>query len=326
MSRVRRWMRRLVCASAMSTVLVVGACGAGGLFETITVRRETVRFPAPGKVVQVHGRRMHILCSGQGAPTVLFEAGGTGASVEYEGIRSPIADRTRACAYDRAGMGWSEPSSGPLDARTLVRDLEGVLAAAGEPPPYILVSGSAGGLTAELFARTHPDDVAGLMFLDALHAELLDDAMAPGADRLYWRAALAGGLSRVGLLRLLDPYDLAEHPLPDRARIMALKYRAQTWNTVMAIVGARDRTRAAFDEAPAIASDVPLVVITHDPARADEVAIPEAQWRAAQARLADRSSRGRLVVADRSGHHPELDRPELVVALLEGLIEQVRSR
>ena len=306
-------------------LLLVASLGLGVAYEALTARWDAARFPPPGRRVDIGGRALHLQCSGQGSPTVWIEAGGTGGSAEYEPLRAQLAAFTRACAYDRAGMGWSDPRPGPLDAGRLMRDFEMLLQRAGEPGPYVLVAGSAGGLTSELFARHHPDDVAGLVFLDALHAEMLDDAMQAGTDRLLRRASVARALAYVGLLRWVDPYDLGRLPPEERDRAMALKYHASTWDAVVALIGAHPETRTSFAGAPPLPPDVPLVVITHDPAHADQVAIPEAQWHDAQARLADRSTRGRLVVAEGSGHHPEQDRPDLVLEHVRELVTVARA-
>ena len=246
---------------------------------------------------------------------MILEAGGTGGATEYADLQARLAGVTQVCAYDRAGMGWSDPVDAPLDAGLLAADLERLLAAAEIAPPWALLAGSAGGLTAELFARNHPDDVRGLMLLDALHGDLLDaDVGGAGAARLARKAWLARGLASVGLLAWIDPYDLDRLPPGEWERAVALKYHAAPWRAVTSLIGAGPVSRAQLAAAPPLRDDLPLVVVTHDPARSDEVDIAEPQWRDGQARMAARSSRGRLIVAAGCGHHPEIDRPDLVAA------------
>jgi pimeloyl-ACP methyl ester carboxylesterase len=297
----------------------------GAAHERISARRDAARFPPPGVLVDIGGRRLHLRCLGEGAPTVLFEAGGTNGSTVYAGIQEPLAARTRTCAYDRAGMGWSDPSPRPLDAGALVADLEALLTRADVAGPYVVVAGSAGGLTAELFARRHPDDLAGLVLLDALHGDMID-RFPDGARRLARDASLARALAHVGLLRLIDPYDLRALPDAERERAIALKYHAGTWDAVTSLIGARETTAAQIRSAPPLRSDLPLVVVTHDPSRGGEVPMSEADWREAQERFAARSVSGRLVVAERSGHHPERDRPDLVLAILEEVLDEATAR
>ena len=135
--------------------------------------------PAPGKLFDIGGgRRLHLLCSGQGSPTVLFESGAAAFSIDFTIVQAEIAKSHHVCSYDRAGSGWSDPL--PKDALADdAADLHGLLAAANETGPFVLVGASRGGLLIRSFLATHPGDVAGLVFVDPATE-----------DRLY---AMVGG-------------------------------------------------------------------------------------------------------------------------------------
>ncbi|MCB9665589.1 MAG: alpha/beta hydrolase [Alphaproteobacteria bacterium] len=194
------------------------------------MRRDATRFPPPGRLVDVGGRRLHLHCVGEGTPTVILEAGGTSGILEYLDLQDAVAGVTRVCAYDRAGMGWSDDAPHALDAASLATDLEALLAAADVPGPYVVVAGSQARLTAELFARRHPDAVVGLLLLDALHSELLAaPSMDAGARALHRKATLAELLAHVGLHGLASTYDLDRHPEPRRGEARALKYHPRPW-------------------------------------------------------------------------------------------------
>jgi pimeloyl-ACP methyl ester carboxylesterase len=122
--------------------------------------------PAPGKLFDIgDGRRLHMLCSGEGSPTVLFEIGAAAFSIDFTLVQPELAKAHRVCVYDRAGAGWSDPL--PADAlATDARDLHALLAAAKEPGPYVLVGASRGGLLIRAYLAAYPDDVAGLVFID----------------------------------------------------------------------------------------------------------------------------------------------------------------
>ena len=121
--------------------------------------------PVPGDVFDIGGRRLHMLCSGQGSPTVIFEAGASAFSIDYALVQPALAKTHRVCVYDRAGAGWSDPL--PMDALTTdARDLHALLAAAKEPAPYVLVGASRGGLLIRGYLAAYPDEVAGLVFID----------------------------------------------------------------------------------------------------------------------------------------------------------------
>jgi len=149
-----RRVRRILAIAAIGLIVLV--C-AGALYQAIAVRRERAQFPPPGQFVDVGGRRLHVICAGAGSPAVIFEPSMFGGSTSSRVAREALAARTRVCSYDRMGMGWSDGGPSVISIGLLVTDLERMLAGAGVPPPYVLVPSSIGGLTAELFARWHPE-------------------------------------------------------------------------------------------------------------------------------------------------------------------------
>ncbi len=124
-------------------------------------------FPrAPGQLFDIgNGRRLHLLCSGQGVPTVVLEAGASSFAIDWTMVQGTLQQSNRVCSYDRAGMGWSDPLPEGVVA-TDTQDLHALLVAAGERPPYVLVGASRGGLLIRSYLADHPADVAGLVFVD----------------------------------------------------------------------------------------------------------------------------------------------------------------
>jgi len=124
------------------------------------------------------GRRLHMVCAGPaagGSPTVLLEAGAFGFSADWGAVQEQLAARgVRSCAYDRAGLGFSDPGPKPRDGLAIVGDLEALLAASGEKGPFILVGHSMAGLHLRLFAARNPRKVAGLVLVDATAPEDMD--------------------------------------------------------------------------------------------------------------------------------------------------------
>jgi pimeloyl-ACP methyl ester carboxylesterase len=120
---------------------------------------------APGKLVDVGGRNLHILCEGRGSPTVVFEAGASSFAIDWTLVQREVAKTHRACSYDRAGMGWSDEAD-PATPRSTAAILSALLTAAGERPPYVLVGASRGGLWIRDYLIDHSDAVVGLVFVD----------------------------------------------------------------------------------------------------------------------------------------------------------------
>jgi pimeloyl-ACP methyl ester carboxylesterase len=122
-------------------------------------------------MLDIGGRRLHLYETGQGSPTVLLEAGVAATSLSWRPVQNEIATFARVASYDRAGLGWSDAPSAPLTLSRFVHDLRALVEAAQLPPPYILVAHSFGGLIVRSFAGRYPQDVAGLVLVDALRPE-----------------------------------------------------------------------------------------------------------------------------------------------------------
>lgn len=140
---------------------VIFACS----FATVVHAQATELPPPPGKLVDVGGRRLHLLCSGQGAPTVILEAGASSFAIDWTLVQREVETTNRVCSYDRAGYGWSDSSTATTRA-TEAKDLNTLLRLAGERPPYVMVGASRGGLLIRAYALDYPTDVAGFVFLD----------------------------------------------------------------------------------------------------------------------------------------------------------------
>jgi pimeloyl-ACP methyl ester carboxylesterase len=216
--------------------------------------------PAPGRLVDVGGHRLHLLCIGDGRPTVVFEASMLSSSVSFSAARSAISQRTRVCSYDRMGTGWSDAAPATVSIGALADDLDRLLDRAIASPPYIVEAASIGGLVAELYARRHPERVAGLVFVDAGHSAVLESIAARVTATVTAEACLLPLAARLGLLRAIDPLGLRRAPPGDDA--MWRIYRVEPMTTFCRIVRDRETTLQEFRDAPPLRTDVPLTVLT----------------------------------------------------------------
>ena len=221
---------------------LVAVPAAGALYETYAESRDANRMPPPGVLIDVGGRRLHLLCVGEGEPVVIVESSGLGSALSAGAARAEIAAHTRVCSYDRLGMGWSDRGPGVVSVGLLADDLWRVQERAAIGPPFVLVAASVGGLTVEMFARRHPERVAGLVFLDAATSHLLH-RVEPYRSSARAAACLATGASRLGLVRLLDPLRLRQSGAGAAA---AITYRTAPWATLCAMVRGLPTTRQSF--------------------------------------------------------------------------------
>lgn len=166
--------------------------------------------PSPrGTLVDIGGRRLHLVRAGPpaAAPTVLLEAGSFGFSADWSVVQERLAAAgLRSIAYDRAGLGHSDPGPQPRDGLAIAADLEALLGAAGEPGPFIHVGHSMAGLHAHLFAGRNRGRLAGLVLGDAVTPRAAEDETVRRVVGQYIRLSRAAAWAAgAGLLRPLAP-------------------------------------------------------------------------------------------------------------------------
>lgn len=227
------------------------------------------RLPAPpGQMVDIGGFCLHALVAGQGTPTVLFEPALGGFALQYARIQSAVAAFTRAMAYDRAGQGWSDPSPNPRTPAHLAGELHALLGRLDLRPPYILAGHSFGGLLSRVYAGLHPQDVAGMVLVDATHVDEYDPF--PDVDRFVRQAALGTRLlkfaARVGLGRQVAKLSLGSLakslPPADLDTFLTVLSQPRHHETMLAEFSQHRSYFGPRSEVPRSLGDHPLVVVT----------------------------------------------------------------
>ena len=160
-------MRRIWRPLLGLVVVLLALAVAGAIYQAIATELAERAYPPPGEMVDVGGYSLHINCVGQGSPTVVLDGGSGEWSAQWVRVQREVSDTTRVCAYDRAGMGWSEMGPEPRDARQISSELHTLLSKAGIEGPYVLVGHSLGGLSMQTYAARYPDEVAGVALVDS---------------------------------------------------------------------------------------------------------------------------------------------------------------
>jgi pimeloyl-ACP methyl ester carboxylesterase len=155
-----RWRFAETVKSILSAIIILCACAA--------TNAQTAP-PPPGKLVDLGGHRLHVNCTGQGNPTVVVENGLGDFSFDWILVQRQVSKFTRICTYDRAGYAWSDPGPKPRTVDQLNLELHDALLKLGEHGPFVLVGHSFGGPVIRNFAKTFPDDVAGMVLVDAAY-------------------------------------------------------------------------------------------------------------------------------------------------------------
>jgi len=304
-------------------------------------------YAPPGRVVDVEGQRLHLLCAGSGSPTVVFESGIAASSLSWTRVLPGVATFTRACAYDRAGLAWSDPPRSPRTLARIIGELHALLANAAVPGPFVFVGHSFGAFLVCAYASQHPTDTAGIVLVDPpseWHQPTREQARRlRGAIQLSRVGAL---LARLGVVRaclaLLSggapgvPRNFVKIFGPTAARtlerlvgevrklpaevlpiVQALWCQPKCFRSMADHLRALDET-AAFVAGLTALPDVPFVVMSAGDQPSETIA--------AHRRLTRLSSQSRHVVAATGGHWIQFDEPELVISAIRDVVDRARGR
>jgi pimeloyl-ACP methyl ester carboxylesterase len=147
-----------------------------------------ILYAQPGKLVAVNGFRLNLYCMGSGSPTVVFDSGWEDWAPAWSKVQPEVAKFTRACSYDRAGAGFSDPGPMPRTSLRIAQELRTALHNAGIAGPYILVGSAFGGDNVRTFADLYMREVAGLVMVDADSSDLepkeMQETQHQGAVRI----------------------------------------------------------------------------------------------------------------------------------------------
>lgn len=345
---MRKWVRRISYVFLTGLLLVL----LGGFtYEQVGRARDASQLPPRvGQAVDIRGRTLNLYCSGDGSPTVIFETGGNDPGYEWASIQPRVSKFTRACWYDRAGVGWSDPPQSPRTSSSVVSDLHEVLSRA-SVPPYVFVGASIGGEYARIYASRYPHEVAGLVLVDSSNPDQQEPAfmlspfnlMSPGKRHLVCTALPF--MARFGILRLLasrmgGPVPSGSSPERDilaklNAHPTALRTDAEQVCAATdggRLVPARGTGNPELDSAARNAGslgNLPLVVLTAGkywapPGLEKQAADYHDVWvHQLQASLAHLSTRGHQVIVD--AHHDMDEAPDAVVTATQQVVNEVRA-
>jgi pimeloyl-ACP methyl ester carboxylesterase len=328
------------------------------LISMVAVGQQKDKKPAyspPGQLMDVGGYRLHLNCTGKGGPAVVLIAGGGDFSFDWGLVQPDVSRFTRACSYDRPGLAWSDPGPTPRTMRQEAYELHTLLKTARIKAPYVLVGHSIGGLVARVYAAQYPKEVAGIVLVDPTHEDTTlmyqgklvrvregaKGIPVPPAQTMQSsppKPPATEDIEQFEFNRKMFGAPKTETPfdkLPAPTRAMRLWFRSQPprvaagpdfWaEELQAMYMARAKTEFQL-------GDKPLVVLLAKPEGGNPPSgISSDDWkrvneekRQQKAGLANLSRNSKLVVAEKSGHHIQLDEPQVVTAAVRLVVDAVR--
>ena len=304
-----RWTKRIFIA--LGAFLFI-ATVAGATYQWLASRKDLAATPPPGRLVDIGGYRLHLWCTGEGAPAVILDAGLGGTSAGWGFVQPDVARFTRVCSYDRAGMGYSDSGPSPRTARRIANELAELLARSGVAGPVVLVGESIAGFDVRMFASDHPEKAAALVLVDASHED--DAHEVPGLARFVPL------LSTIGVFRLLgvsfgQPVESLAPSVRQFAR--ATMFRASGYQAAAGeLIHIRETVAEVRNSRRRLT--IPVMVITGARGATEN-------WRRLQRDQASLSERACLITAQQSGHVVAIDQPEIIVDAIRTVVETARG-
>lgn len=254
-----------------------------------------------GELYDVGGHRLHTVIRGRATkkPIILLEAGLTAMSACWWWIQEELAKETRVLAYDRAGLGWSEPSAKPKDAFTIARELRELTRRAELEPPFVLVAHSMGGFFARAFAAEFPNELAGMALIDSSHPEQIERSpnVSRAMRRFFWFLRATPAMANYGIMKWANNFGLARHcdKLPGLCHDAILRSFSSPQHMRATVREASEWFTSAKQIGGLKLGALPLVIITA-PERAMH------RWMELQRELAQLSANSRHVVEPGATH------------------------
>lgn len=215
-------------------IILVALALLGIAYQTIATEIDRRTYSPRGQLYNISGLQMHMICEGEGSPAVILQAGGGAESSYWYWVQSQLAEHTRVCAYDRAGLGWSEAASTPRDPVTIVGELHALLEEAGVQPPYIMAGHSYGAILVRVYATQYPQEVTGVALVDSYTVRLVEPSELENARLPYYATNASLYIVQwLGVSRFILPGQYAAMGYPPEIvpEMVALHARNQTLDT-----------------------------------------------------------------------------------------------
>ena len=199
-------------------IVLIALVLLGVAYQAVAAELDKRAYTPRGQLYTVNGHQMHIVCKGEGSPAVIMQAGASAESLWWYRVQNQLSEHTRVCAFDRPGMGWSEPVDGSRDALTIDAELHTLLQQVGVSAPYVVVGHSFGSILTRIYATQYPLEVTGIVLVDSqlVTPKHFASQNEVAQNRSYWDVVrmLSSAMTRMGLMRLINSGEFQRYGYP----------------------------------------------------------------------------------------------------------------
>ena len=331
----------LKAATYWAVALVLGAVAVSAGANALLNNRCRRLHPPPGSFYTVDGTKTHLDCMGEGSPSVILVAGLGDDWLQWRRVQPALSQLTRVCSYDRAGYGWSDPRPGTRDSIAITEELHALLQQAEIAGPIVLMGHSAGGLHIREYAMKYPAGIVGMVFVDASTPRQVDELppqlVAP--DDLRWPKVE----TFFGIPRWRG--QCGQHEWTGMGVIPSDSPQYIDWlqadDCMVSVLTTTEQEEAAFSLSCREAGitgpfgNMPILILSEDPQYLPAFWIQfysaslhadfAKSWNSLQEGLKRLSTRSRRIIARKSSHYVQIDRPELVIAEVGNMIRMFQG-
>ncbi|MFH0785075.1 MAG: alpha/beta hydrolase [Pseudomonadota bacterium] len=333
-------MKKVIIYVSMAIVsLTLLVTIVGVVCEQVGRSRAARDFPPQGTLVDIGGRRIQLDCRGTGTPIVIFEAGlDTNGSLSWSAVHDEVAKTTRACAYSRAGIMWSDPNDGLQNAKTVAEDLHATLVSAGEKSPFVLVGHSLGGSYIMTYTKYFGADVAGLVFVDGSHPDQVQrfktvTSYTPSTMIMFIRIGVI--FAWTGAVRIVPLATQGVPNQPLRAVQAMAAYASTSLGSMLKELLSMDQTLSEARTFRQLGNRPAYILTSTAPFSQEVLAAlkltPEQGrqyqelWKGMHDEVASWSSNSRHQLVPNASHYIQFDRPDVVIEAVRSVVNDVRS-
>jgi pimeloyl-ACP methyl ester carboxylesterase len=311
-----------VLAGVLALITLVAV--SGGAYQLISSHQELAGNPPPGQLIDIGGHRLHIFCTGTGAPAVILDNGLGGSFLGWGFVQPEVAKFARVCSFDRAGMGFSDAGPTPRTSVRIASELRALLDRTGIQEPVVLVGASFGGFDVRVFASQYQDRSAALVLVDASHEDQGARYAAAGVpEQGLWYARAVPLAAALGVMRIAGNSLEHEEELPAAMRRYA--HIGRSTKAYRSVVDEYLHLGQTAAEVKTTRRKLNLPVIVLTAGQSDELPQARAAWQEMQRDQLALSDLSCQITEERAHHVMAIETPDVVVRTISLAVNAARS-